>query len=75
MLGLPPVKPVCTSPIAPASLALTNSSQNAVTTKPANIEAIAAARVMRLKNSPPTNVGRNADAHSPKKIAVARAMM
>ena len=36
---------------------------------------MAAARFMRFENSPPTNAGRNEEAHRPKKIAVASAMM
>ena len=52
-----------------------NSSQNAVTTKPVTMLHLAAARVTPLQNSPPNNEGRKAEAHSPKKIDVARAMM
>jgi len=74
MLVLPPAN-FCTNPIAPASADLTNNSQKAVMRKPIIIEAIEAALVIRLKNNPPMNVGKKADAHKPKNIAVARAII
>ena len=63
------------SPSPAAVLPLTNNSQKPLVRNPTNNEATAAGLVMRRQNSPNTSIGRNDDAHRPKKIEVASAMM